>query len=329
MKTAQIYCTALEMILDMGLSGFDPSVFQHVKAASRTTEHNVGQFIPSAETKKYAGGNEILRVDSLLSATRVTIYGVEITDFMLLPETPLWSNGPFTALKRIGGWATNGNEITGSWGKYSELKALGFTATLALGAGQIVVTNGAKLAVGMVLKVEDEQILVTSGAGSDDSPSPTAAVSTVAVAVEENGQIISVTNGAEFFPGETIQIGIEDLYIRKIAGNDLYVTRGWNHTPQSAILLAAAIKVYRTYGIDRGMNGTVDALHTSAAVSRYVVPEDVNWLCRQIAGLMHLKAESKFAGRIGSSETGEAGYYSEFPPNQIDRVKSHYKVWAL
>jgi len=329
MKTAQLYCTALEMIQDMGLSGFDASVIQHIRAASRTVEHEIGSFIPSSETRYFSGGREILRIDPALAISKVVNDGVEVTDYVRIPESPPWSNGPFNALKRLLGWAANGVQITGSWGKYNEIVELGINATLAMGELQITVTNGAKLAPGMVLKIEDEQILIISGAGSEESPAPTAAISTLTSFVEESDLLIPVSNGSEFFSGETIQIGLEDLFIRKVAENMLYVTRGWNHTPQAALQSGSTVKVYRSYGIDRGMNGTIDAAHANVALQRYAVPEDVNWLCRQIAGLMHLKAESKFAGRIGSTETGEAGYYSEFPPNQIDRVRNHYKVWTL
>jgi len=71
------------------------------------------------------------------------------------------------------------------------------------------------------------------------------------------------------------------------------------------------------------MNGTVAAAHTSAAVSRFVIPEDVNWLCREVAGLMRMKAKVNFAAKSGNAELGEAFYFNEFP-KQIETIKRNY-----
>lgn len=70
------------------------------------------------------------------------------------------------------------------------------------------------------------------------------------------------------------------------------------------------------------------AAHTNAAVSKYLVPDDVSWLCRQIAGLMVKKAESGFAGKSGNEATGETFYFNEFP-SQIKEIKKNYRIVSL
>ncbi len=329
MKSAQIYCTALEMIQDMKLDGFDASVIEHIEAASRTVEHDVGKFIPSLETRSFKGHcGHLSPIGPVISISKILNDDVEVTLFSLLPDVPLWEDGPYLKVDADVYWGES-VEITGLWAKYSRVKALGISASLALAATELTVTDGSLLCPGMVLLIDAEQVLVLEGIGSVKSPAPIAAVSTISVANIASEEIINVTNGAEFHAGETLQIGVEDLFIRKISGNQLYVSRGWNNTPASDQLAGAAISVYRTFLVDRGMNGTIDAEHTDAALQRYMPPEDVNYLCRQIAGLMHKKASSGFIGRIGDATSGEGGYFSEFPPNQIDRVRLHYKIWSF
>jgi hypothetical protein len=53
-------------------------------------------------------------------------------------------------------------------------------------------------------------------------------------------------------------------------------------------------------------------------------PADVSYMCRQVAILMQSKSDSGFQGRVGDAATGQAGFYSEFPPNQLEEIRSHY-----
>jgi hypothetical protein len=86
--------------------------------------------------------------------------------------------------------------------------------------------------------------------------------------------------------------------------------------------------VYRTVTATRAVNGTTAAAHSTAAASRYIPPADVNWLCRQMAGLMHKKAQSGFSGKVGNAELGETFYYNEFP-GQIKEIQKNYRVVQL
>jgi hypothetical protein len=117
------------------------------------------------------------------------------------------------------------------------------------------------------------------------------------------------------------------MKILKVNGNMLAVERGWNGTLAALHANDEGIGVYRTFTVVRGVNGTTAAAHTAKAVEQCVVPESVNYLCRQIAALMRMKALTGFTGVSGNAEGGQGRYYSEFPPNQIKTVLAPFNVW--
>ena len=57
-----------------------------------------------------------------------------------------------------------------------------------------------------------------------------------------------------------------------------------------------------------------------------MVPDSINHLCREMAGLMRMKAESGWTGVTGNAEMGSGRYYSEFPPNQMDIVLNQFNT---
>jgi hypothetical protein len=321
MNTAQLYCTLDELISDLGLVGDQPKLFDRIQSASRFLYRRVGQFIPTVEARDYQGnGSTSLIVDPLLSATSITNNGTTITDYDLFPLNGYWENGPSTRIEADVSWDVV--IATGSWGKYTETESLGETVTQLVNATTLTVTDGSKVSPGMTLLIESEQELIT---GWDAA---TTATSLLDGAVDEAVEEITVDNGAEFHEGEVIQLSTEDCYIRMIRGNVLVVGRGWNGTTKQAHLNNAAIAVNRTVKVTRAVNGTTAAAHTSAALGRYIPPADVNWLCREMAGLAFKKAQSGFSGKVGNAELGETFYFNEFP-SQIKEVKANYRITQL
>lgn len=335
MKSGQIYCTANEVAEDMGRDGNSRAVFKRMGAASTTIRQNIGNFIPITETKKFVvtrrnQDEQCIYVPALLSCSTLKIEDVTINAsyFELQPVERQWDNGPYIKIEfddEAAIFEDDEIEITGKWGLYEASEETGLTASQTTATETtLTATDASPLSVGMALLIEDEQELITAGQGGEKSPSPTAATSKVNGAIVSTDEIIVVDNGSEFHAGEVIQIESEDLLIRKISGNSLTVERGWNSTASADHADDKAISVYRTFTVTRGVNGTTAAAHSSKAVSILVPPEDVNWLCRQITGLMIMKAASGFQGRTGNAETGESGFYSEFPPNQMAEIKRHY-----
>ena len=212
--------------------------------------------------------------------------------------------------------------LTATWVFMARLNLLALVATQLSNATTLVSTNGALISPGMVVLIESEQELIT-GWGST-----TAAISLLSGAIDESDEQITVDNGAEFNKGEVIRLSLEDMLIRNISGNLLAVTRGWNGTEKATHADDSPIGIYRTGSVERGVNGTVAAAHSTAGVSQYLPPADVNWLCRQIAGLMVKKAETGFSGKSGSAETGETFYFNEFP-SQIKEIKRNYRITQI
>ncbi len=336
MPLAQVYCTAKEVMDDLKMRGFEDQadLMDRIKAASEIIRQKGGEFIPVTEMRKFGVNwkyrGEPLFVPPLLELTTLVNDGVTISaaDLRLKPLNRMWANGPYISIETDCLWGDEDDiEITGKWGKYDDSVSLGVTVTQATATETtLVVADGSVISPGMVVRIENEQEYVSAGSGGPGSPAATAATSKVNVAIADGDDEITVDNGAEFHAGEVIQIGTEDLFIQKIGGNKLAVKRGWNGTTQAAHADDSAIGVYRTFTVVRGVNGTTASAHTAKAVYQMVVPETVNYLCRQIAALMRMKAESGFTGVTGNSEMGSGRYYSEFPPNQISTVLDQFNT---
>jgi hypothetical protein len=176
----------------------------------------------------------------------------------------------------------------------------------------------------MILLIESEQLLV-EGTGA-----PISAASLLNEALDTTETAIDVDNGAEFHTNEVIRVDAEDMLIRDIVSNTLYVDRKWNETDAASHANDAAIKVYRAYTVRRGINGTTAAAHANGqAISRYIPPHDVNWIAREIAGLMVLKAKSGFAGKSANAEMSEVFYHDEFPKRQVEEVTVKYRTASI
>jgi hypothetical protein len=351
---AQIYCTVDEVIGDLGLTGDEAMLLSRIRSASRHILNVIGNFVPISDTREFfAGGGMKLEIDALLAATVVTddVTVIAASGYRMHPLNQAWLNGPYTWLEKAWSdgssawqdsnltngpnsvlnnnprlaWSTNGVAVAGKWGLYEELSDLGIVATQLVGAKSLVVTDGSLLSPGMVLSIEGEQELVTAGNGGPGSADGTVASSQLTATIAADVEVVGVTNGAEFKTGEVFRCEFEDFKIRKIAGNALLCSRGWNGSTKNTHVTGSAIYIYRTFTVSRAMNGTVAAGHTSAAVSRFVIPEDVNWLVREVAGLMRMKAKVNFAAKSGNAELGEAFYFNEFP-KQIEVIKGNYKL---
>jgi len=332
MTRAQTYCTVNDLIADSPqLTGDKGNLLDYIRRASEAIERSYGAFIPVTETRKYDGkvlGKDTLIVDPLLAITSITDDGTTLTgtDYTLQPLNRWWANGPYTRIQLKSGSWSDEIEIIGRWGKYEESVPVGLTVTQLMGDTTLVVANGAKISPGMVALIESEQELVTAGNGGKNSPNPTLATSLLNGAVTIAADEIVVDNGAEFYEGEVLRLDTEDVYILKIVGDTLIVSRGWNGTKKMAHLSNLAVYVYRTFTVERGVNGTTAADHSSKALYRYKAPEIVAHFARQIAILMIGKAGTGYTGRAGTDENGSVFYINEFP-RQAQEIRQMYGLW--
>jgi hypothetical protein len=328
MNEKQIYCTVEDLVKDLNLSGDDDKMnaLRYIRSASAMIARKIGNFIPKVETRRFQSpkrGRD-LYVSSLLSVTTILNDGVAVTDYDLHPYNRYWPDGPYTRIytEQVN-WDDRDILITGKFGLFDYKEALGLSVTQTDSASTIAVTNGSLLSIGGVLAVEDEQEFV-GGYGST-----TALTSKLAGAIDAAQATIIIDNGAEVNRGEVIQLSTERMRILAISGNNLVVARGYEGTLKQSHLDDADISVQRTYSVERGVNGTTAAAHDNKTVYQYLAPYDVNWLCREIAGLMYNKAKTGFSGRSGNAETGETFYYNEFPNDPIKKVGENYRIVEL
>jgi len=335
-KSAQLFATMDQVLHDLtnDENNSPTGLSDRLREASASLQGKIGSFIPVVEIRSFRIDQHVhfgdwVSINPLLTVSSVKINDVESSEYSLEPRNRKWINGPYTGIsfENTCLWPGDIIKISGEWGLYDAEIETEFSITLDNTLKTFSLSNGGYFSPGMVLHIDDEQMLIVSGNGSNGSPAPIDSEANLSVDIESNmiEQIIDVSDGTKFSENEVIRIGSENMLVEKISGNELTVRRGWNLSIISEHSADDDIYVYRSYQVERGVNGTEAGSHDDAAITVYVVPEDVNWLCRQITALMIKKASSGFTGIVGNSEIGQNTYLSEFPPSQIEFVRSNYR----
>lgn len=333
---AQSYCTLAELEEDLNLQGSEREgrVMPKIKTASDFIQKYIGLFFPVLMTRSFNGGyQKRLYVPPLLSIS--TIYNNSTAlvggDIIARPEKRYWPNGPYAWIDvdpfpvNLSLWygVDEGVLITGEWGMYKLTQDLEATtgASQIAGATTLRVSDGSKVSPGMVVLIGSEQEYIKS------TSTPVSAVTTLSAAITDSeAQTIPLTNGALVNVGEIIRCGVEQMKITDINGNTAAVVRGWNRTVKSTHLISANVDVYRIFNVTRGVNGTTDAAHDSGySVYRQAVPDDVNMLCRKMAGRMLKDAQGGFSGVIGDPTMGQAQYLYILP-KELDDIRQAYYI---
>jgi hypothetical protein len=333
---AQSFCTLAELDEDLNLLGSEREarVIPKIKTASDFLMKNIGWFAPVTMTLNFNGlAKSRLYVSPLLEIDQVVNDEVILgaADFIAQPEAKYWPNGPYAWLDvapeavNLSAWEyeENGISITGKWGLYNLAQSLGVTtgASQAADALTIQVSNGAKVSPGMIVKIGSEQEYIES------TSAPLSTITTLSAAIADSeAQTISLTNGALVNVGEIIRVGVEQIKITDLNGNTAAVVRGWNRTIKSSHLINANVDVYRVFDVTRAVNGTTAAVHDSASgVYRQCVPDDINMLCRKMAGRMLKDAQGGFSGVIGDPMMGTAQYLYILP-KELEDVRKSYRI---
>lgn len=340
-KFAQLFCCTDDLVNDMESPGGDVvNLYKAIRDASDYLQKEIGWFIPVTETIKMRGsGNPLLRVPPILSISSIINDDdiLSTSDYFLIGldvNQPFWPNGPYVQIEVdpdstvLAAWydaEPDSVQITAKRGLYEHSAALSATVadTTQQSASQttLKVSDGSKVSPGMVLLIGSEQESVT-GWGS-----PTASVTALNGAITADTEVLTVDNGALLYAGETIRVEFEQMRVREIQTNSVLVWRGWNRTARVSHADDKTIDVYRTVNVERGVNGTTAAIHVNGtAISRYLAPDDIQYLTRQIATLMINKAKSGYAGKTGNEQTGTVFYNDAFPRFEIERVKANYAL---
>lgn len=328
MNDAQLYCSVRDVMESVKIHGDEGDLMRYIRSASQWLQQNLGVFLPVLEDRTIQpSGLEYIRTGPALQILSVKEYGATISDYEKDPSEGTWRNGPSTYLNRNNGACWNQKIVVRAWwGLYQEIRSLGINTSQLVGDGTLTVNRGGILSPGMVVGIDAEAELVTAGDGGPGSPAATVATSKLNGAMAANDYQMTVDNGAEFFEGEIVSIGTEDLRLNKRSGNVWAVDRSWNGTTLSDHPDDSAIGIYRTYSVNRSVNGSTAAGHTAAAIGRYMVPDDLLYLAVQMVVLMREKAGTMFGGRAGSSEAGETFFVNEFPSQQIEKIKANYRA---
>lgn len=327
----QNYCTVAELIEDIEKPGAkEELVLRYIRSASRFIEGKFGKFLPEIATRSLRGeGQDTLYLgEPLLRITTISHDGTALTagvDFTLEPQTRWWSHGPYSRLvadpdsSKLGTWLDMAGAVAlaGWFGLYDETRKLSAISGQLVGDETIIVADGSKLSPGMLLLVESELEEVT-GLGA-----ATTTTTTNNGAIDASEEEITLANGALVNVGEVIKINFERMLVLDVQTHEVAVTRGYGGTKKVAHLTGQTVYAQRTYTVARAANGSTAAAHGAVTVYQQIPPDDINYLCRQIAGLEWKKAQTGFSGRQGTAE-GETFYYNEFP-SLINKVAELYR----
>jgi hypothetical protein len=175
----RVYCTALEVNRDLNLGLLvaeqSAKLMPHIRTASDWIDRNLGKFIPYTEMRRLdgPGGLELWLPEPILAVTSIIDDDDTLlsSDYLLYPRNRLWENGPYTRIVldpdvvTISTWSLERDiiQLAARWGMYEEIVSTGETVTLTDAvATTLTVTNATSVEVGMHLRCESEQFLVTA-----------------------------------------------------------------------------------------------------------------------------------------------------------------------
>lgn len=336
---AQLFCTVSDIVADKNSPGVDEArTYQAIREASDFLQKEIGWFIPVTLTRRFDGrARKLLIVPPLLSVTTLVngSNSLSSSDYILKPDNGFWANGPYGTLivdpdsSTLLGWEDDidGVVITGKWGLFN--RSASTSATVAEASQQsdsqttLKVSDGSKVSPGMLLLIGSEQELVTGWS------SPTENVTTVTEAVTASADQLTLADASLVNVGEIVRIDFEQIKItdRRTSTGLVSVIRGWNGTGRVTHADNAQVDAYRTVTVERGVNGTTAAAHANGvSISRYFAPDDIQFLCKQIATLMVNKAQGGYQGRTGDPELGVVYYHDAFPRYELEQIKQRYAL---
>lgn len=334
---AQLFCTLAELDEDLNFLGSEREarVLPKIKAASDYLQKRIGHFLPVTRQLGFNGKDKTrIFLPPFLSVSAISNDGTALVsgDYVKQPTMRHWANGPFSYLDidadatNLSAWVKDeeGVVITANWGLFDLTRAL--SATVGAGgqtsnASTLLVSNGAAVSPGMVVKIGSEWELVDS-----TNANPTNVTTLGAAITDANAQTVTFADGSLVNVGEILRSGLEQMKLRDVSGNTGLVIRGWNNTPKSTHSNGATVAAYRTFNVTRGVNGSTAAAHDAAtAIYQQCAPDDINALCRKIAGRMLKDAQGGFSGVVGDPNTGQAQYLYVMP-HELDEILNNYYI---
>lgn len=215
--------------------------------------------------------------------TTVTSNNVAMTlnrDYILYPiDGPpyQWIDQSFTATVpwQPGASTQQAIGITADYGYPTDTVA---ATTLGLTAGSgvttIIVNDSSRVGVGSLVLIDSERLIL-----SDVTVSTTGATLAADLTNSKAANSITVSSGTLVNPGEMILIDSERMFVEYVAGNVLTVDRAVNGSVLAAHTTGAVLYAGRTFTVLRGRLGTSAASHNSGtAVSLLNAPSLISEL---------------------------------------------------
>ena len=302
----------------------DFTIDRIIESISRLIDRETRRFfIPRTETRLYRwpnhiyGQGQVLYLDQdLISITTLQSEAqnaspttIGAADYFLEPN----NTGPpydrieidisSTASFNSGDTPQRSISVLGSWGYDNDTRSTGTVASgLASDATvtTFVCSNASLIEVGDTLLIESEQVFVSSrdfaalGSVQTNDASITADMSDVTITVDASHGILA---------GETIRLDSEEMYVERVATNDLTVIRAWNGTVLAAHNDNLAVNINRTLTIERGVNGTTGATHANAtAISKYIVEREIGMYCVAESIAVYQQERAGWGRQVGAGE---------------------------
>lgn len=334
----------------LGASGLGEhgTIDLHVAAASKELAVDLNRdFIPVTATRYFDGPGTtslwlpMARTGDLVSITSIKVDddGDGVYELTLVANTDYWLwPDNITPKNRIDlnpegvqlSAFPSGRrrvEIVGLWSYSNDTKAAGAVASglaASAAATTFVCSDGSLIDVGDTLLIASEQVFV-----SERSTVDTTANLGVDLTADMAVRSVTVNTGTLIKAGETILIDAERIYVESISANVLTVIRAHDGSTLAAHTGALDVYAFRTLTIVRGVNGTTAVVHADAvAISKYVVPEDIERQARADA-IYGIKADQ--SGQTGIVGAGDSAQRVNMRPlgAQRDAVVNRYRVPAI
>lgn len=244
----------------------------------------------------------------LISVTSMTAGGVTLTPSQYLPDPP--SGPPFTGIQAnvntlgsfpLGSTWQRNISITGLYGyQNDETAAPGpLTAGVSASDTSILISNGAKVGVGDLLRIDSEYLITTERDWVVAS-----ATLTGALTESQAGRAVTVTDGTAFHRGELIAVDTETMWVTDITGNTLTVRRAWDGSLLAAHSNGAAVYASRSLTVTRAARGSTAATHSNGTtIWRHVPPGLIERATIGHALLIMGAEQSGYQQTAGAGET--------------------------
>ncbi len=297
----------------------DPIIEGYSKLVERTA---LRFFIPRLETRLYdwpqpfGPGGQVLELDQdLISVTTLQTKAqdsspttISSSDFFLYPSN---TGPPFNRIEmdkssnavfEAGDTPQRSISVEGKWGFTNDTRSAGTvdkTGGVASSSGSLICSDASLIDVGDTLLIETEQVFTTERVAAAE---PNNDLLDDTLTADVSDVTVTVDDGSRYNASEVILIDSEKMFINSISSNNLSVIRAYDASVLASHANNAPVSVFRTFLIERGINGTTAANHVdTTAISKYEPSFDIAQLVLAESIAYYQQQRAGFGGSIGTA----------------------------